>query len=300
MTRGRLHFDATGSECWQTGDVPPDPGDSLVGVSETALGAAEMRAEEAARPDRLFDDPYAAAFVSAAPPLFPDLPSIVEDPALAALKEEFVTGVAIRTRFYDDYLLAACAAGCRQVVLLAAGLDTRAFRLQWPVDLRLFEVDLPGLFTFKEAVLEQQGATPTCSRTVVDIDLREDWSAELTATGFDPMRSSAWTAEGLLPYLSNDDAARLLTNVGELCTSGSRLSFDYDELAAGSALSKLRAAPGMEEVALMWDGGLSESPVEWMQAHGWLVTKRDRAAVASGYRRPLADPTGGFLEATRR
>jgi methyltransferase (TIGR00027 family) len=286
--------------CWQTGNVPPEPGESLVGVSETALGAAEMRAEESLRPDRLFNDPYAAAFVAAAPPLFPDLPSIVDDPALAALKEEFVTGVAIRTRFYDDYLLTACAEGCRQVVLLAAGLDTRAFRLKWPRDLRLFEVDLPELFTFKDAVLEQQGATPTCSRTVVGIDLREDWSARLTAVGFDAMRPSAWTAEGLLPYLSNDDAARLLTNVGELSTTGSRLSFDYDEFTAGSTLSKLRITPGMEEVASMWEGGLSESAVDWMRAHGWLVTTRDRAPLASGYGRPLADPTGGFLEATRR
>jgi len=148
-------------------------------------------------------------------------------------------------------------------------------------------------------VLEQQAARPTCSRAVVGIDLCEDWSAGLTAAGFDPRLPSAWTAEGLLPYLSNDDAARLLMKVGELSTTGSRLSFDFDEFAADSTLSKLRTAPGMEGVASMWEGGLSESPVEWMRAHGWLVTTRDRATVASGYGRPLADPTGGFLEATR-
>jgi methyltransferase (TIGR00027 family) len=180
--------------------VPSEPGEPLVGVSETALGAAEMRSEESLRPERLFDDPYAAAFVAAAPPLFPDLPSIDDDPTMAALKEEFVTGIAIRTRFYDEYLLAACAVGCRQVVLLAAGLDTRAFRLNWPADLRLFEVDLPELFVFKERVLAQQGAAPRCSRTVVGIDLREDWPARLTDAGFDPNVPSVWTAEGLLPF----------------------------------------------------------------------------------------------------
>jgi methyltransferase (TIGR00027 family) len=280
--------------------VPSEPDESLVGVSETALGAAEMRSEESLRPDRLFDDPYAAAFVAAAPPLFPDLPSIVDDPALAALKEEFVTGIAIRTRFYDDYLAAACAGGCRQVVLLAAGLDTRAFRLDWPTDLRLFEVDLPELFAFKETVLAQQGAAPTCSRTVVAVDLRRDWPVRLTAAGFDPSIPSAWTAEGLLPYLSNVDAARLLTNVGELSTRGSRLSFDYDEFAEGSTLSKLRATAGMAEVASMWEGGLSENPVEWMRVHDWQVTTRDRAALATSYGRPLADTTGGFLEARRQ
>jgi methyltransferase (TIGR00027 family) len=171
--------------------VPPEPGESLVGVSETALGAAEMRAEESLRQDRLLDDPYAAAFVAAAPPLFPDLPSIDDDPTMAELKEEFVTGIAIRTRFYDDYVTAACAAGCRQVVLLAAGLDARAFRLDLPPDLRLFEVDLPDLFVFKEKVLAQQDATPKCSRTVVGIDLRENGPTRLSAAGFEPNVPSA-------------------------------------------------------------------------------------------------------------
>jgi len=91
----------------------------LEGVSETALGAAEMRAEESRRPDRLFDDPYAAAFVAAAPPLFPDIPSIADDAELAALIEASVAGIAVRTRFYDEFLSTA-AAECRQVVLLAA------------------------------------------------------------------------------------------------------------------------------------------------------------------------------------
>jgi methyltransferase (TIGR00027 family) len=273
---------------------------SLVGVSETALGAAEMRAEESVRADRLFDDPYAAAFVTAAPPLFPDLPSIEDDPALAALKDQFVTGIAIRTRFYDDYLSAACAAGCRQVVLLAAGLDTRAFRLDWPADIRVFEVDLPELFRFKEAVLAQHSAVPRCSRTLVGVDLREDWSARLTAAGFDPNVSCAWTAEGLLPYLSDDEAARLLTNVGELSTNGSQLSFDYNEFAEDSTLSTLRAMSSMQEVTSMWEGGLSQDPGEWMSAHDWQVTIHDRATLALSYGRSLSDTTGGYLSALRR
>lgn len=91
----------------------------------------------------------------------------------------------------------------------------------------------------------------------------------------------------------------LLTAVGELSTTGSRLSFDYDEFVADSILSKLRTTPGMQEVASMWEGGLSENPVEWMRAHGWLVATRDRAAFARSYGRRLADTTGGFIEATR-
>lgn len=275
-------------------------GASLDGVSETALGAAEMRAEERERADRLFDDSYAAAFVAAAPPLFPDLPSLADDPELSALKDAFLAEIAIRTRFYDDYFLNACASGCRQAVILAAGLDSRAFRLDWPADVHVFELDLPGLFAFKERVLDQQHATPKCARTIVGVDLREDWSAHLTRAGFNPELRSAWTAEGLLAYLSNDDAARLLIAIGELSPSGSELSFEYDDFAPDSALSKARAMPGMKEVASMWEGGLTDRPDEWLRAHGWEVTTSERATLAQSYGRQLADgATGGFVTATR-
>jgi methyltransferase (TIGR00027 family) len=281
--------------------VQSQPGAPLEGVSETALGAAEMRAEESQRLDRIIDDPYAAAFVAAAPPLFPDLPSLTDDPELAALKDTFVSGMAIRTRFYDDYLLAACAAGCRQVVMLAAGLDARAFRLDWPADTRVFELDLPNLFAFKETVLAQQQARPTCARTVVAVDLRDDWPAELTAAGFEPDVSSAWAAEGLLAYLSNDDAVRLLPAVGELSPDGSRLAFEYDDFADDSTLSHVRAMPGMQEVASMWEGGLIEDPADWLSRHGWNARADSRAGLAASYGRPLADgATGGFVTATRQ
>ena len=274
-------------------------GGSLDGVSETALGAAEMRAEESLRSDRLFDDLYAAAFVAAAPPLFPDIPSMADDAELAALIEASIAGIAIRTRFYDDYLLAACAAGCRQIVILAAGLDARAFRLDWPPDTRVFELDLPNLFAFKESVLAQQRAEPKCGRRVVPVDLRDDWPTQLTAAGFEPGRPCAWTAEGLLAYLSNDDVIGLLTSVGRLSASGSQLSFEYDDFADDSTLSRARAMPGMQEVASMWEGGLIEHPEQWLSGHGWQVGTHARYALASSYRRPLPDPTGGFVVATR-
>ena len=279
--------------------VQSEHGGPLEGVSETALGAAEMRAEESHRPDRLFDDPLAAAFVAAAPPLFPDIPSIVDDADLAALIEASISAIAIRTRFYDDYLVEACAAGCRQVVILAAGLDARAFRLDWPAGTRVFELDLPNLFEFKESVLTQQAAMPNCVRRVVPVDLRDDWPAALTAGGFEPGEPCAWTAEGLLAYLSNDDAVRLLTTVGELSVTGSRLAFEYDDFVADSTLSQVRAMPGMREVASMWEGGLIDRPDEWLSWHGWQVRTAARAALAETYRRPLADVTGGFVTATR-
>src|SRR5919106_1775100 len=155
------------------------PHDKPSGVGETAVGAAMMRSDESARRDRLFDDPYAAAFVAAVPDAFADGPE-PGDPEIAALTDAFRAHVAIRTRFYDDYLRTACARGCQQVVVLAAGLDARAFRLNWPAGVRLFELDLPEVLAFKDGVLAELRATPRCTRITVSIDLRDEWPIALT------------------------------------------------------------------------------------------------------------------------
>src|SRR6185369_11465374 len=118
--------------------------------------------------------------------------------------------LAIRARFFDDQARAACAAGIRQVVLLAAGLDCRAFRLDWPGGVWMFELDLPEMFAFKEPVLTSVGAVARCGRVVVAVDLRGQWVDTLTAAGFDPGTATGWFAEGLLPYLSATEGDRLL------------------------------------------------------------------------------------------
>jgi len=153
------------------------------GVGKTALGVAMVRAGESRRPDRLFDDPYAEGFLAAAPGLFD-----VEQPAapagageLASWGAEFSAHAVIRTRFFDDYLLDATRNGVHQVVLLAAGLDTRAYRLGWPDGVRLYELDLPGVLEFKERVLDERAAVPSCQRTSVPVDLRADWTVDLSA-----------------------------------------------------------------------------------------------------------------------
>jgi methyltransferase (TIGR00027 family) len=202
--------------------VPPHG--PLRGVAKTALGVAMVRARESRRGDRLFDDPYAQAFADAAPGAFPEEPKTEEQLAalgpLASLGAVFYVHAVIRTRFFDDYLTAATAAGCRQVVLLAAGLDTRAFRLAWPQDTRVFEVDLPGVLAFKDTVLAARNAVPRCERTTVPADLRADWTAALAEAGFDRSGPAAWLAEGLLIYLTAAEARRLLTGVGELSAPG--------------------------------------------------------------------------------
>jgi methyltransferase (TIGR00027 family) len=274
--------------------------ESLSGVGETALGAAMMRARESLRPDRLFDDPYAEEFVAAAPEAFADGPTHSGDGELAALEAAFSSAVVVRTRFYDDYLLAACAAGCRQVVLLAAGLDTRAFRLNWPARVRLFELDLPEVLAFKEGVLARRRAAPRCARTALPVDLREDWPAQLTDAGFEPSGRTVWLLEGLLTYLSNDDAVLLLTAVGELSSAGSQLSFDRDSIAEDSLLARARTLPTMNQVTSLWKGGLSENAPDWLRRHGWQVQTDDHATLAARYGRPAPDgSTGGFLTGVR-
>jgi methyltransferase (TIGR00027 family) len=259
-----------------------------------------MRARESGRTDRLFDDPYAAALVAAAAPVFDDGPSSADDASLAELEAAFDVSVAVRTRFYDDFALAASAAGCRQVVLLGAGLDTRAFRLQWPTGLRLFELDLPEVLAFKERVLSQRGAEPRCMRIGVAVDLREDWPVALLSAGFRPTARSAWIAEGLVPYLADDDAQRLLITIGTLSSPGSQLRLDHANIPDDSLLAQAHAMPAMEEIASMWRGGLSGNAIVWLREQGWRVETFNSASLREQYgRHTQHDSDDGFLAATR-
>src|SRR6266446_3596463 len=153
--------------------------DAPRGVGQTAIGVARIRARESERADRLFHDPYAGAFVTAAQGAVAGQRTPPEQRTppdeRTSLGEIFQERVVIRTRFLDDYLIAAAAAGCRQVVLLAVGMDTRGYRLEWPAGTRLFEIDQPDVLAFKDAVLKRQGAVPRCHRAALAADLRENW-----------------------------------------------------------------------------------------------------------------------------
>jgi methyltransferase (TIGR00027 family) len=271
----------------------------LTGVGKTALGVARMRAHESQRPDRLFNDPYAQAFVTAAPETFPDGQAGSGEPA--SLGAVFAFHTVIRTRFFDDYLLAACTSGCQQVVLLAAGLDTRAFRLAWPPGTGLFELDLPAVLTFKDQVLAGQAAVPQCERTVLPIDLREDWPTPLTKAGFQPARPTAWLVEGLLIYLSADEAAHLLTTVGELSAPHSQIAFEHGNIADSSLLAHARTMPTMDQFTSLWKGGLRQDAPDWLTHHGWQVKTHDHANLATSHGRPVpGHSAGGAVTAERR
>jgi methyltransferase (TIGR00027 family) len=264
---------------------------------------ARVRARESQREDRLFDDPYAQAFVDAAPGAYPEDPQTAQQLAalgpLASLGAAFYSHAVIRTRFYDDYLTTAAAAGCGQVVLLAAGLDTRAYRLDWPAGARLFELDLPEVLTFKESVLATCGAVARCERITVPADLRADWPARLSAAGFDPTQPAVWLAEGLLIYLTPNEAEGLLTAVTGLSAPGSRFAFEHNPADRDMLTARAAQIPGMRTYTSLWKGGLADAP-GWLTDHGWRPEFHGLAALSSSYGRPIRGPaSSGFLTAVR-
>ncbi|HET6907887.1 MAG TPA: SAM-dependent methyltransferase [Mycobacteriales bacterium] len=261
-------------------------GTLLDGVSRTAVGVARVRARESTREDRLFDDPYAEAFAALGEPVDTTAPP---SPARLAIAFQII----MRTRFYDDWLLAQAAQGCRQFVVLGAGLDTRAFRLAWPAATTVFELDLPPVLEVKREVLG--AARPTCERITVPADLTTDWGASLEAAGFDPAHPTAWLAEGLLVYLDEAQATHILSTVTQLSAGGS--SFATEALSGDS--DRL-AAPDMVATTSMWQGGLGAAMPDWLTAHGWQPQIDSLGDVARRYGRPPSrEPRGGFITAVR-
>jgi methyltransferase (TIGR00027 family) len=252
--------------------------DRLADVARTAWGVARIRARESARDGALFNDPFATRFAG-------DLSDVeaVTDPRRLAIAFQ----VIIRTRFYDDYLLGATASGLRQVVLLAAGLDARAFRLAWPDGTRLFELDQPDVVAEKGAALAD--VTPTCNRVAVGIDLRDDWRAALGAVGFDPAQPTAWLAEGLLIYLGAEATSSLLEGVTSLSAPHSQVAFEKPNPDAV-------APDGLDG---LWVGSLAGDPIEWLGARGWTAQAHGLDEVAASYGRPMSrESASGFITAT--
>jgi len=208
----------------QKGRRDGDSWDLASGVGATATAVATSRAI-ANRAD-LVDDPWAEALVTAVgiehftAILAGDVPG-------GSDVERMAHGMAVRTRYFDDFLLATAAAGVRQVVILASGLDARAYRLAWPTGTVVFDVDQPGVIDFKVATLAGLGAESTAEVRNVGIDLRDDWPAALSAHGFDTATPTAWIAEGLLIYLPPDAQDRLFDHITALSAVGSRLATEF-------------------------------------------------------------------------
>ncbi|HEY0803493.1 MAG TPA: SAM-dependent methyltransferase, partial [Pseudonocardiaceae bacterium] len=185
--------------------------------------------------------------------------------------------------------------GVRQVVVLGAGLDTRAFRLDWPAGAGLFEIDQPTVLEFKNGVLRQEGALPRCIRTVVGVDLRHDWAGALTGSGFDAGLPTVWLAEGLLQYLPADAERALFEQVDALSASGSHLAVEHTvNLAslAGENGQRLREISERTGIAMdrLIDPEARPDPATWLAGRGWQVTAHPVKTIAERYHRDLADP----------
>ncbi|XUL86497.1 SAM-dependent methyltransferase [Streptomyces galilaeus] len=238
-----------------------------VGVGQTALFTAWMRQLESERPDALFRDPLATTMLSA----------LAENPVLAEVAEVikqthssaagFPTYFAVRTRFLDDEILAGIGTGIRQVVTLAAGVDGRTVRLALPAGTRWFEVELPEMTQFKDALIARSGLPLACERHGVAADLREDWQSLLRAAGFDPRQPTVWLVEGLLMYLSDAAGESLLAGLTELSAQGSRLMLEHLK----AAMLEEEGRPVRERVEEQGAKWLSarDDLEEWLGGHGW-------------------------------
>lgn len=199
------------------------------GVGLTALLVAAARAIETHRHDTLARDVYAEHFVRAAPAsaAWPVRPHQVEGGDANPLWGRFARYFGLRTRVLDDFLLRSVrTSGARQVVLLGAGLDSRAYRLDWPPGSVIFEIDREGVLAFKHGVLEGLSATARAARVPVPVDLRDGWVGALADAGFDPAAPTVWLAEGLLFYLPNAAETYLIDTVDRLSAAGSALAYE--------------------------------------------------------------------------
>jgi methyltransferase (TIGR00027 family) len=224
---------------------------ALQEVGQTGLYTAAVRAEESMRANRLFDDPLVQAFVSH----WKYVPPSGQNSQRSEALRKFIVA---RTVFFDELILSACRSGCRQIVLLGAGMDTRAFRLPLPSNTCFFELDTADVLENKNQVLKGCPASSTCSRIIVPCDLRSDWLAKLKAAGFDTGRSTAWIVEGVLVYLEEDTVNDVVRAIGAMSASGSRMGLDmasHDQRESVPWRLKRSTAPF--------------DPVIWLAEHGW-------------------------------
>ena len=267
-----------------------DSWDLASSVGATATMVAAGRAIASRDPRGLIDDPFAAPLVRAVGMEFftkmvdGELDLAAADPGSVQGIQARIDEMALRTRFFDDYFVAATGTGIRQAVILASGLDARAYRLAWPAGTVVYEIDQPAVIEFKTTTLAGIGAEPTAQRRTVAIDLREDWPAALRAAGFDPGTPTAWCAEGLLIYLPPEAQDLLFDNITALSAPGSTIATEFVPGLADLDPEKVRAATAtMQEHGLDLDmpsliyRGERTPVMEYLGAKGWQMHGVPRA-----------------------
>jgi methyltransferase (TIGR00027 family) len=274
-----------------------DSWDITTSVGSTALFVATARALEAQKPDPLVVDPFAEVFCRA---LGGPAADVLEGAApehplkTADFGEHFVNFQAARTRYFDNYFREAAGAGVRQVVILAAGLDSRAYRLPWPDTTTIFELDRPEVLDFKREVLSARGAHAKAKRREVAVDLRDDWPHALQDSGFDATRPSAWIAEGLLIYLPATAQHQLFTGIDALAGTGSHLAVEDgaplppDEFSA--AVEQERNDPSRRQFYQLVYNEQCAPAAQWFGERGWTVVPTPLADYLRDVGRPVPAP----------
>jgi methyltransferase (TIGR00027 family) len=284
-----------------------DTWDLASSVGATATMVAAQRA--LSHREELIDDPFAEPLVQAVGMDFTsrffngeiDLTEL--DPELNL--RHFAEHMAVRTRFFDTLFADAAAAGVRQAVILASGLDARAYRLPWPDGTVVYEVDQPEVIEFKSRTLAELGAKPTADRRTVAIDLRNDWPQALIDNGFDTTQPTAWIAEGLLIYLPSEAQDKLFDNITALSVPGSWVATErvhdmkafFDERAQRMADQMKKYGSDVNVADLIYEGERSHV-VEYLSTYGWDVSSQtmEEAYAANGFEMPEGDAMSAVRE----
>jgi methyltransferase (TIGR00027 family) len=285
-----------------------DRWDLATSVGATATMVAAQRALSS--DEKFIDDPYAAPLVRAVG--IDVYVRLVNGQIPVGGDSEFdpqrmARGMACRTRFYDQFFLEAANSGVGQAVILAAGLDARAYRLPWPAGTVVYEVDMPEVIEFKTLALGDLGAEPTAERRTVAIDLRDDWAAALRGAGFDPQAPAAWSAEGLLLYLPDAAQDALFDHITALSAPGSRLAFEFVPDTAVFADERWRAHHDrMSELGFEIDfndlvyHGQRSHILDYLTRRGWQTSARtvEQLHAANGFTYPDDDVAAAFADVT--
>jgi methyltransferase (TIGR00027 family) len=262
----------------QPGRFDGDSWNPASGVGVTATLIANGRAMATKDPRGLINDPFAAPLVRATG-LEYFVKMVDDDSVDFSAIENAINSVSVRTKYFDSYLLAAVNAGVRQVVILASGLDSRAYRLQWPAGTVVYEVDQPQVIEFKTKTLAGIGAQPTAERRTVGIDLRSDWPTALQAAGLDTQAPTAWLAEGLLIYLPPEGQDRLFDNITAMSVPSSTVGTEYtpglkdvDPNWLRQLYAELREEGLDIDMSALVYTGERKHVIEYLRAKSWDVT----------------------------
>ena len=280
-----------------------DNWDLASSVGATATFVAAGRAMATKDPRGLINDPFAEPLVRAVGLDFftkmmdGELDLDVIENASPERVQALIDGMAVRTRYFDDYFNEATGTGVRQVVILASGLDSRAYRLPWPDGTVVYEIDQPQVIEFKTTTLAGIGAAPTATRRTVAIDLRQDWPAALKAAGLDTTAPTAWLAEGLLIYLPPEAQDRLFDHITTLSVPGSTIAtefvpgiVDFDADRAREMSSSFRDHGVDVDMASLVYTGERNHVVDYLRAKGWDVEGIERTELFRRYGIDVPDP----------